>query len=182
VNVIRIRYTRARVMKDTIEIVLDDGSNRVAVWRNVFVHVRSGAQTEQSLDLLIGSWRSLKHRVSGDIFAFSIIAADAETVSVEVRKRRAAVVKEMTAHALLHLAAVIEGEGLLADLRRIMARGVTDSRTKICSDTREAARTLAALPSAPSVDEMLAVIDATRNHDRDCPMSSRSMRSGRKIE
>jgi hypothetical protein len=180
VNLIRIRYTRWLVMKDDIEIILDDGSNRLALWRNVFVHVRSGAQTVQSLDLLMGSWRSLKHRLNGDIFAFSIIAADAETVSMEVRKRRAAVIKEMIARDRLHLAAVIEGEGMLADLRRIMVRGVTDSRTQIFSNTQEAARMLATLPSAPSVEEMLAVIDAARNHDRDCPMSSRSMRSGRR--
>ena len=171
---IRIRYTRGPVMKDHIEIVLDDGSNRVAALRNVVVHVRRGAQTLQSLELLIGSWRSLKHRIEGNIFAVSVITEDAGTVSAEVRKRRIAVVKELTSHRRLHLAVVIEGEGLVADLRRIMVRGVADARTKIYRDTQEAARTIATMPDAPTLEEMLAVIDAACNLDSDCPMSWRS--------
>ena len=166
-------------MKDHIEIVLDDGSNRVAVWRNVVVHVRRGAQTVQSLDLLIGSWRSLKHRIENDIFALTVITEDAGTVSAEVRKRRAAVVKELTAHRRLHLAVVIKGEGLVADLRRTMVRGVADARTKVFSNTGEAARMIATLPGAPTLEEMHAVIEAATNLDSDCPMSWRAPRSSR---
>jgi hypothetical protein len=159
-------------MNDSIEIVLDDGSNRVALWRNVFVQVRHGAQTMQSLDLLIGSWRMLKHRASGDLFGLFILEAGAEMAGAEVRKRQLAVLKEVFDAARLHRVIVIEGQGILADLKRVMARGLTDSRTKIFCDAREAAQALANRPGAPSVAELLAVVDAARNQSR--PSSRRA--------
>lgn len=152
-------------MNENIEIVIDDGSNRVVIWRNVFVHVRRGPQTMQSLDLLVGTWRSLKRTVDGEIFVLSIIAADAGTADAAVGKRRAAVVREVFGSRRVRSAVVIEGEGILADLRRIMVRGVADSRTKIFGDAWDAARMLAGIPGAPNMAELLAVIDVARKRD-----------------
>jgi hypothetical protein len=153
-------------MKDTIEIVLDDGSNRVALWRNTFVQLRRGVQTTQSIDLLMGSWRAFKLRIEGDLFALFVVEANAHMVGPDVRKRQREVIKEVLSHNRLHRVVVLEGEGILADLKRVAARGLADSRTKIFRDVLEAAESLARTPGAPSVAEMLSVVSAARDPTR----------------
>jgi hypothetical protein len=152
-------------MRDVIEVVLDDGSNRIAVWRNVFVQARRGPQTMQSCDLLSVSWRSLKRGFEGDLFAIFIVEPGAEAPGPEVRRRQIAIIKEVFAYGRLQPAVVIEGDGVIADLKRTAARGLADGRVKVFSDVWDAVRMLAALPGAPSMAEMLAVVDVARKPD-----------------
>lgn len=152
-------------MRDAIDVVLDDGSNRIAVWRNVFVQVRRGPQTMQSCDLLSVSWRSLRRVVEGELFALFVVEERAETPTTEVRRRQAVIIKEVFAQGRLRAAVVIEGDGIVADLKRTAARALGEGRVKIFSDVWDAARMLAALPDAPSMVDLLAVVDVARKPD-----------------
>ncbi len=146
---------------DDIEIVLDDGGSRFAQWRNVIVQVRTGKLTLEALDLMVASWRTLKGKVQGPIYAVFIIAADADMPTAEVRARQKEVIAEIGRGGRLRSAIVIEGEGVFAHLRRTIIE-LTAQGVRTFPSAEEAADALAREKGAPTRDRILAVVKVAR--------------------
>ncbi len=154
------------VATSDIDIILDDGANRVAIARNVFVQVRCGEQTETALDLMMATFRARKRQGTSVYFALFVVEDGAPAATAAVRKRQAQVIGEVLGSGRVHVAAVLEGEGIMADLKRIALRALADARVSIHSNVPDAVRALGKLAGAPPAAHLTAVVDAARDRTR----------------
>jgi hypothetical protein len=145
-----------------VDIIFDDGSTRFAMWKNVIVQVRRGKLTASALDLMMASWRSRQQRSPRQIFGVFVITEGAELPAADARKRQIEVLTEVGASGRLHAAVVLEGSGVLADLRRAVVASLGGNRVDVYKTSEEAARSLSELAGAPSEAEILAVVRAAR--------------------
>ncbi len=154
------------VATSDIDILLDDGANRVAMGQNVFVQVRHGEQTEVALDLMIATFRARKRHDQRMYFALFVVEEGAPVASAAVRKRQTEVIGEILASGRVHIAAVLEGAGIMSDLKRIALRALADSRVGIHNDVEAAIRALTKMPGAPPASLLGAVAEAARDRSR----------------
>jgi hypothetical protein len=154
------------VATSDIDIILDDGANRVAIAQNVFVQVRNGEQTETALDLMMATFRARKQQGQQVYFALFVVEDGAPTATPAVRKRQTQVIGEVLASGRVHVAAVIEGDGIMADLKRIALRALADSRVGIHQNVPDAIRALGRIPGAPPASLLTAVVEAARDRTR----------------
>jgi hypothetical protein len=146
---------------DGIEIILDDGSNRVARRKNVFVQFRRGKLTIAALDGMLESYRLIARTTTGPIFALFVIAADADVPNANVRVRQKEVLAEIARDGRMRAAVVVEGEGIFAHLGRTIVSGMSPGIAAL-RDVETAARELARMEGAPAESEILSVAAAAR--------------------
>jgi hypothetical protein len=154
------------VRVDEIEIVLDDGANRVAMGPNVVVQVRHGEQSTTALDLMVATFRARKRQSDHAFFGLFVVEESAPIPAPPVRKRQIEVIGEILGSGRVHAALVLEGSGVMADLKRVVLRTLSDARLPIHKTVAEAIRSLAKYPGAPPAAALQAVVDAARDRSR----------------
>ncbi len=154
------------VATSDIDIILDDGANRVAMAQNVFVQVRHGEQTEVALDLMIATFRARKRHDQRMYFALFVVEDGAPVATAPVRKRQTEVIREILGSGRVQIAAVLEGDGIMSDLKRIALRALADTRVGIHNNVEDAVRALAKVPGAPPASLLTAVVEAARDRTR----------------
>jgi hypothetical protein len=144
-----------------IEVVLDDGSSRVAVSGNIIVQVRTGRLTVATLDRMITIWRERLVPLNVPVFGLFVIGPEAETPPATTHAHQRKLIAEVHEGGAMRSALVVEGRGIFVKLRRELLRSMTDGE-RIFYTAEDAARHLSREDGAPSEAALLAVVEVAR--------------------
>jgi hypothetical protein len=156
-----VQKTARREPEVPVEVVLDDGSSRVAVARNIIVQVRTGRLTIDALDRMLAIWRTRLAPRNVPVFGIFVIGADAEMPPPKTHERQREVLREVYERGLMRGALVVEGTGIFVKLRKEMLSSMIGARPLFYT-AEEAALHLAREDGAPSAAELLAVVAVAR--------------------
>ena len=105
-----------------VEIVYDDGRNAIVRKDSVFVYVRRGAMSMESIELLTATWRSVRRTSTGEVGGLFVLEPSAPLAPPDVRARQRELLREMIRDGRVRGVVVIEGEGVEATAKRSVAR------------------------------------------------------------
>ena len=137
-----------------------------ARWRNVAIQLRSAEMTLEAM----GSIETAAHLMRAQMpkaacyGAMLVISADAPRVAGEAAVRQREFLTTLADDERIHIAIVIEGEGVPRFTQRVMARALMGGkRRRVCDSVPDAARTLMAALAAPDGDrELVAYVEELR--------------------
>jgi len=146
-----------------VEVVFDDGANVLVRRGDLFVQVRCGPMTLESIELLTALWRSMRRPEMRSIGALFVLEPGAPVPTAEVRARQTELFREMARDGRLRGALVIEGSGVEVTLKRSVARVLFIGRqVAIVSGVDEGVAALVRVLGAGVRAEALALLEAAR--------------------
>jgi hypothetical protein len=148
-----------------VEIIATDADNTIGWMANVFVQVRTGRMTIDSVKRLESAARLLRVRSSGPVGAIAVLESTADVVPSGVREAQRDAVTSLMQDPRTFMTATIAGEGVKATLLRSVSRFVAPKMPRVhtAPNLFHATEWLAkSLGGEHSASELLALVEHVR--------------------
>jgi len=118
---------------EALQVHHQDEHNVVASWRNVFVQLRRGRLTGPDVERFTHLALALRERIPGAAGAFLLVEQSAVVPEEDARVLQRNFIRRLASDTKMHVASVIEGDGVQTMLKRTVARTliVANPRVKI---------------------------------------------------
>jgi hypothetical protein len=169
-------------MNPSLEVHVRVPNNLIAICGPVLIHVRNGPLTASVLDRIEHALRFFRASPAKALAVIIVLEATAPPASQAVRDRQRGIIQTLMSSERVYMATALHGLGAIFSLQRTIARGIsqTSSRIHVTVSVQEATRWITKVSPGIGVDEhaLRAMVEQARNmlreRDPPVPLSTRA--------